>query len=97
MLEFEAQGRLKMTQKCHLILAGSLESGSINYGGSFIQKEKDFNDWVAIWQKEQQKNQQLETLLGDGVDIDHEIRNLEKMLELEQRKNAAAKSSKLIK
>ena len=53
-----------------------------------MEKEKELKKWVQVWEREQAKNSQLEMLLGDNVDIDHEIRNLERLLELEQRKNS---------
>lgn len=53
-----------------------------------MEKENELKKWVRVWEIEQAKNSQLEMLLGDNVDIDHEIRNLERLLELEQRKNS---------
>jgi hypothetical protein len=54
-----------------------LEINTMSLGGEFYEKEIEFKNWVGIWEKEQAKNEEMENLLGDDVDLDAEIRKLE--------------------
>jgi hypothetical protein len=76
-LKGEARGRLQMTKKCHEILLEYLQMNTLSYGANFYDKEIEFKKWVDIWQEEQSKNEELESLLGEDIDLDSEIRKLE--------------------
>lgn len=66
-----------MTKRCHQILTEYLEMNAISLGATFYDKEMEFKKWSGIWVKEQAKNEELEKVLGDDVDLDKEIRKLE--------------------
>lgn len=87
-LKHEAVGRLKMTKKCHEILKEYLEMNSMSLGSSFYDKEIEFKKWIALWEKEQAKNEELEAILGDGVNLDEEINKLEAHIKQEEQKAA---------
>lgn len=61
---------------------------SMSLGSSFYDKEIEFKKWIALWEKEQAKNEELEAILGDGVNLDEEINKLEAHIKQEEQKAA---------